>query len=104
MRNAAKPGRFVTAGSTKLDALIDQRGLTTQAAAAALGTSRATVHGWRNGQIRPGDEHRLRIAIWSTKTDAATGKVVATIDPNTDWLLAGELALATQLTQQLGAA
>jgi transcriptional regulator with XRE-family HTH domain len=104
MRNAAKPGRFVTDGSTKFDRLIEQRGITTQAAADDLRASRATVHQWRKGQIRPSDTHRLRIAVWSKETDASTGEVVATIDPAADWLLPEERELVQQLTQQLGAA
>ncbi|MGK3981188.1 hypothetical protein WMF38_56855 [Sorangium sp. So ce118] len=103
MRNAAKPGRFVTDGSRKFDAAIDARGLTTQAVADALGASRGTVHGWRNGQIRPEELQRLRIAVWSKEIGPASGAPVVTICPE-EWLLPEERALVDQLTEQLGAA
>jgi hypothetical protein len=99
MRNAAKPGRFVTAGSTKFDALIGALDLTTQGAADRLGTHRAMAHGWRHGQVRPDEAWRLRIAIWSRGID----RTDLAIEP-VDWLLPEERELVQQLSAQLGAA
>jgi hypothetical protein len=93
MRNAAKVGRFVTNGSTKLDTLIDALGLTTQAAADAIGTNRGTLHVWRYGQARPNATWRLRIAVWARGLGAAP----VAIDPAVDWLLPDEVAIVTQL-------
>jgi transcriptional regulator with XRE-family HTH domain len=104
MRNEARRGRFVTDGSEKFHALIEERELTSEAVAASLGTSRVTVHGWRYGQSRPSQTFRLRIAVWSQEFDAATGRQVPRIDPASDWLLAEERELVVRLHQQLGAA
>lgn len=93
MRNAAKLGRFATPGSTKLDTLIEAIGLTTQAAADALGTSRGTVHAWRYGQARPNPTWRLRIAVWAR----GLGNGPVAIDPAVDWLLPEEVAIVAQL-------
>lgn len=55
----------LTAGARKLSGFLRDNKIRNSAAADALGVSDVAIHHWLNGNARPKDALRAKIAIWT---------------------------------------